>query len=486
MFRDIITETPLASSKADPYFKDKFAVINTCEFENDRSLVSTMRALLYDKLSDGEVFGLGLDTFSYENYSKIINRVSDRYPKIVDQTARSNRIFVFAPRKYVGQDGNGSDFPVDSMIEMLPEGYHLMNRVTELFVKTMPVYCFINEEYKSIIVIAFNLDIKKYHFLQCAIIGMMPWWYDTANIDDIRKELIYSLREKTSEKYCAVLNKIAQQLDFRSEFIKSSLSGFENYYIDNRISSLENIIREKNADIDTYSRCISDALASIRTFNDEYLALVNKKNADEGDSEIMYYFLSNKHLDLISVNEGDMRFVASDYLSIYDEDEAECQIKNKNSYFYTRRANLPPTDDFQKLLLAIFIERKIKIKFCAAYYMSISSMSVRACQGFRYGVAFSNYMPNPHIDKYECIGTYRQLFNEGLKNGNYIYVLEQAIDSARNLNFHDPTVMNSFVDVLLGNTATGAPNSDKCLELPDGRMVGVKDALIWLKSEEGE
>lgn len=82
------------------------------------------------------------------------------------------------------------------------------------------------------------------------------------------------------------------------------------------------------------------------------------------------------------------------------------------------------------------------------------------------------------------MGNYQRAINELLKNHNYIGAIEQCVASCRSLNFADSTVMQEFMRRLYGLSDYNV--NIRCIELPDGRVVEPKEAIVWLKEQEGE
>jgi hypothetical protein len=475
MFREKITDTCMLGTKAGAYFLDR--IISENSYNDDCSLLSTMRALLYDKIENGETFITSTYNRNPPNLNDFIRWIS----RNESNWEETQHLFI-----YNYDTPFSENIPTDEIIKALPEGFHVINKITEFFKKHIEVYAFINERTKSVAIVCCNLNLKMYHYLQCSIVAMMPWYFDTGSIDDDRMNLVHSLREKTPEKYIDAIAKIVSTIDFRTEFIKSKLRGFELQFESNRITELENNVTDYNRRINEYSSEISSYLARISNLENELAGLYQKINSGSDDSEIMEYFLANKHLDLRSANGCRIEFVASDYLTYFDEDQAEKYIENRNSFFYSFRNSSVNKDDWHDLLKAIFIENKIRIKFCAAYTLDVSRACITGRSYFNYGADYSYHMPNPHIDKYECTGNFRQIFNECMKNRDYIRAVEQAIVSAKSLSFADTTVMSEFLNRLLGNVQISTPYGNKCLELPDGRMVDAKEAMEWLKGQEGD
>ncbi len=89
-------------------------------------------------------------------------------------------------------------------------------------------------------------------------------------------------------------------------------------------------------------------------------------------------------------------------------------------------------------------------------------------------------MPNTHIDRYACLGNYNTEINRMLQNGNYIGAIEQCVASCKSLNWADITVMRTFMETMWGNSVY----SNRCIELPDGRVVNPADAIHWLEEQD--
>jgi hypothetical protein len=268
--------------------------------------------------------------------------------------------------------------------------------------------------------------------------------------------------------------------DFESSRIRHLLNGFELRYeqeeqrrVERDISSVDTSLRELDRQFASY----------IQKRNDLCIRLTGLKAriANGGDSELMEYFLCNRKLVLEEVNGTSMRFAVRDYLSYFDEDAAANYIKNKSGYFYRACNNRSEKDSMEKLLNAIFVDQTIKIRFCAAYRFDMNG-SVEARHRHDFGQEFNSYRPNPHIDRYQCMGNYKRTVNEALSRRDYITALEQCIASAKSLNFHDSTVMEYFISEFTENNGT----TYKAIELPNGEIVSPKEAIAWIEQREAD
>jgi hypothetical protein len=260
------------------------------------------------------------------------------------------------------------------------------------------------------------------------------------------------------------------------------LSGFETRYerveyenVKKEIESLDALVMEHNNTIGSILAKKNDRLTML-------LGLERKIAESDGDSEIMEYFLCNNRLYLDGVTDTDMYFTVSDYLEYFDKDMAEGAINNRRSYVYKDGAQTytgVSADKMKMLMTELFVaeEPRLRIKMCAAYRFNLNG-SVSAMGHHCYGYEFGDCMPNPHIDRYSCMGNYVRTINQLLSNRNYIGALEQCVASCKSLNFGDSPVMEWFMQTMWGNG-----DNNRCIELPDGRVVKPNEAINWLEEQ---
>lgn len=487
MFKTCISSTSMTSEIAN----DLFSNIYGDNFNGDTSFLSTLRALLSPRIPKEDFVGL------YFRRGYIYN------PVTLDNITAASDI------RYALQQITCTDFitPGMIMIANLPasednvkasfsfmekhmpkvSGWHRLPKVTEFYRKAFGVMCYINPEIKSVVLVVENMDIRRMHYLQCSIFAFLPWYFDPeAGVDADEMELIQSLREKSNRKYINCIEKIAEKYDFRTTRIKKLLDGFENSYEKAQCAQLENDILSINRSINNYYESISDGMRQLREYNYRLVGLKSKLAEGDGQSEIMEYFLTNKKLSLLSVTGSAMQFCVKDYLMYFDEDMAKSVIDNHNSYIYTSLPGRIDGDDVEKLMYAIFIDQKLRIKFCATYNFDLGRLRVTgvANHDYRQQCEFSDCMPNPHIDRYSCLGNYEREINAALENRDYIFAIEQCVASCKSLNFGDSIVASYFVECLFkGNNAN---ENDVCIELPDGDVVNATKAIEWLKSQENQ
>ncbi len=481
MFRAIISSTPFTSDVANDFFQN----IVGDNFNRDISFVATLRALVAPRMQEGESLRFKVTSTDYT--AREISDVSaaSAVKDICNIEYMNNetiRIHNFVSRI---QDDNFANLELmkSTLCRVYP-GWHRLDKVTDFFRKTFYVLCFVNPENKQVIIFADNMDVRKFHYLQCSIFAFLPWYFDPQKgVSPEEMELIQSLREKSSEKYDACLLKMAEKYDFKKAKIRKLLEGFETRYERLECQRMQDEIQNCINNVERYNDQIASALKAKREYEIRLLGLETKIAAGSGESEIMEYFLSNDKLILCDVNDSTMTFVAKDYLTFFDEEMAMTSINNHDSYIYMprgRRCNrIIPEDDMELFMKAV-VEQKVRIKFCAAYQFTFGGR-VTAISGYKYGSECMECTPNPHTDRYSCMGNYIRAINTLLAENNYIMALEQCIASCKSLNFGDLPVMQEFMSRLYEISDSSV--NIRCVELPDGRVAKPKEAIEFLKAE---
>ena len=348
--------------------------------------------------------------------------------------------------------------------------------------------CFVNAEARCVEIFVDNLDLKKLHYLQCSIIAFLPWYFDkNKGISEEEMELVQGLKEKRSpDRYLAALNKIASHYDFREMKIKRLLNDFETRFDRQECDRLRGMIRSRDEHIESYNRSIVAALKERNEFSIRLLGLETKINSGNNDSDMMDFFLRSKNLSVESVSNSELMFTVKEHLDFFNEELASSIIGNSTSYVYypdlCNYSNRIPHADMRMLMTAIFLDQTLRIKVCAAYKLKLGERC-SAVKDYNFGYGYEEYMQNPHIQLYRCLGSYESKINQFVAENDYIGAVSQCVASCKSINFGDSTVMNRFM-----RSFYGADNSlnNRCIELPDGSVVAPKEAIKWLKEQQEE
>ena len=480
MFKNEISSSPLMNEPANTLM----ANISGDRFMGDCSFVSTLRALLYNRVPKEESINFKISRSDYSSGDVESTRKRDMVKNICNHNNQIGKQGGFALHYFSNMTAKANQDcfkVVAEEFESIYPGYKRLDKITEFYRKAFPVVCFLNTELKSIALFVEQMDYRRFHYLQCAIFPMVPWYFDPkAGVSELEMNLVKSLMESSPDPYRDCIAKICDTFDFRSEVIRQKLSGFELRFIKDALAASEGQYHDIANRIADFNRRLGEELAKMTDLNFRISGMRQKLEEGNGDdSEIMDYFLRNRNLTLIDSNGANVDFIVRAKLEYYDPEMAENAINNKNSLLYSRGRNVSVSDR-EKLFRAIFIDNKISINVCAAFQLSINGgVNTRGHHSF--GEEFNNCMPHPHIDEYNCMGDYVRIVNELMQRHDYIMALEQCIASTRSLNFGDGTVLGHFVRTLFD----GGSNS-RCLELPNGKVVGPGDAVKWLNEQKAD
>jgi len=482
MFKEVISTTPFTTDIANQVF----ANITGSSFRGDTSFLATLRALAGSIVPKEESINL---FFMSSNYTESVIKSCSPSGAIAGFTnglEAGNGNYVIH-NLHGGESDNHACMQIieDNFISECSE-FQRMEKVTDFFRKSFKVLCYINPNKKTVFIFIDRLDIRKLHYLQCSIIASLPWYFSLdEGIGENEMFLIQACREKTPDSYNAIIAKIASKYDFRSHHIRQSLKGYEAQYEKMRLGDIGNNIERMDREITDYNNAIGERLSQRREYCIQLLGLKAKIDQVGDDSEIMDYFLCNRKLHLESVSGTRISFCVSDYLSYFDKEIAERTINNKRSFVYINGGGSPYSvaepEEITKLMRAVFIDEILRIKFCAAFYFDINR-NIFCNTGHEFPAELSEFMPNPHINRYQCLGDNLQTINNMLREYNYIGAIEQCLASCKSLNWGDGTVMEYFMKDLL----TGAYTNNCCIELPDGSVVNPLRAIEWLEAQEAE
>lgn len=483
MFKNEISTSPLMNDIANTLMGN----ITGDRFMGDCSFVATLRALLFNRIPKDENINLRVSRSDYSSSDVERARSRDMVRNICNHNNQIGQQGGFALHYFNNSTvkANQDCFKlISEEFENVYPGYKKLDKITEFYRKAFPVVCFLNPELKAIALFVEQMDYRRFHYLQCAIFPMVPWYFDPkAGVSELEMSLVKSLMESTPDAYRECIAKIYDTFDFRSEVIRQKLSGFELRFIRDALAASEGQYHDIANRIADFNRRLGEELMKMNDLNFRIAGMRQKLEEGNGDdSEIMDYFLRNKNLTLLDSNGATIDFIVRAKLEYYDPEMAESAINNKNSLLYSRSRGSSGIDSAgrERLYRAIFVDNKININVCAAFQLSING-GVNTRGHHNFGDDFNNCMPHPHIDEYNCMGDYVRIVNELMQRHDYIMALEQCIASARSLNFADGTVLGHFVNTLFSNTAR-----NRCLELPDGRVVNPVDALEWLNEQKAD
>ena len=482
MFKQSITATPFTTEDANNYFSN----ITGNAYGGDISFLATLRALIAPRIPKEDSIRVVFGTTSY-SANEINNTSVDSAVRSICRNIDMGECGLFYIHGFSNaSEENAASFDcIEKKLTSNYAGFSRLDAVTAFFRKSFRVDCFINPSMKQVILFIDELTNRRLHYVQCAILAMLPWYFNKeSGVTATEMELIKSLRETDSSNYLRLLSVLAENYNFKEARVRKLLTGFELRHERLELDRCKSEIQNYDAQIERLNNQIGHQL-SYR--NESLIRMLGlERRIEEGaseDSEIMEYFLCNRKLHLENVSNSEMKFVVKDYLTYFDRDIAETTIRNKRSNAYRKSGGRFAEEDVERLLTEIFLvdEPALHIKICAAYKFDLNG-SVTGISSYHFGADFNDAIPNMHIQQHSCMNSYRTVINRLLVDRNYIEAIEQCVASCKSLNFGDGIVMDEFWSCLF----RGEYGNNRCIELPDGNVVKPAEAIKWLKAQDKE
>ncbi len=477
MFNKKIRETPLTRGIANEFF-----MIQGDSFDNDRSFLATLRALLHRR-SHGAAITLSIPSFTtsglggctFTDPLPVFNTVS---PLPIGANCILVRYLVGSPEENA-TILNVYDNPDTGFTKSYPNFHEAKD--LRLFVQRrgkLNARFYINEQDKETLVICDGLTLCNYHLLQSLTPRLFPWFFTEAPLDEAEVSLLDALTYRTATEYERILSALAERIDFREQVIKNVIGDFEKIGRREEMQRTKVEIDRYRQELDALNRRYNEYLARIDDMNIQLIGQEMALEAASDGSELIEYFTCNRNLMPVRVKNRKLEFTVKTFFGIFDPDQYRTYIRNTTSFLYRGYDYRPQFADVavrRKMLDAIFADEPIlKVKMCANYVIDLRGYA-SAYDGYTYGDEFIDYIPNPHIQHFACLGNYKQYINKMIQDGNLIGAVEQCIASARSLNFAESHTVRYFLNDVFTST-------HRIIRLPDGRDVTTIEALDYLNS----
>lgn len=478
MFSIKITQTPFLGVLQSAYYK-RIHVNNLITRERaDDSLLSTLRAIVHPRIDS--------DYFAEVKSLRVRSTVPDTMEDLKNVISVENTLLFLQLRGFSERIEETKNF-LDDTSALNDCGFRGVSNVGPFFKNRFWARCFVNEGAKTSVVITQELSLCDFHYIQCGIPAFLPWFFDPKDgLSEIELRLVKSLalndRNGGETEYLNCLRQMAQEIDFRTVAIRESLRDVENIMEKERESDVSERIVNLIVEIREAKERLAGLLQDKRTYEDELFG-IQMKIGSTVTGELMDLFLRDKKLVFEGINGRELRFGVKAYVEYYNEDSLIKALDSPGSYIYNpgdlSYADIIAPEDIRKLMTAVFLDREIKLRFCAKYALTICcNVEGLRNQDFTDPV-YDNYMPNPHVNRYECLGSHETEIYRCLENRNLIGAIQQCVASCKNINFNDTTVCSEFMREIYGTS--GNYQANNCFELPDGRFVSAKDAIEYLK-----
>ena len=471
MFNKAIGQTSLTSDAANSFFK-----IHGDQFDDDRSFIATLRALLHSRSGDDNIrFAC---TGSNYNRESINGADSNAVFSATVNIARYGINTLILHRLYAEDNSAVLKRFDDDFCKEYSNFRELMD-LRQFVSKYMNARFYISETTHQTVILVEDLNLRKYHFLQTLIPRYFPWYFSESPVTDEEKALIATLTNRYAIEYERVITEFASRIDFRSYTIRAVLGSYEQNARGEQLRRVEREIADNMARIERTMSTYQTLIGQRDDLNVRHAGLQAIINGATENSELMDYVICNRNLIPISTSGMSFSFVVKCYLDSFDPDMYETMARNPQSHLfqgYSAPAQFRSVEDKRLFLGAIFNEDpKLKVKICAYYQLDARGNST-SYSGYVYPDECRDRMPNPHLQYHNCLGNHQRYINDHILRGDMVRAVEQCVASAKSLNIGEGITARRFFGELMSSR-------NKVIELPDGTEVNAVDALAWLKAQ---
>ena len=454
-----IGDVKLASAIADELIPN----IKGDSYREDNSWLATMRALLPSRLPEGAQVNLrlyGRDTPSKKSRAArmeyYLNGVDTESPytiSVLDVKPTTEDIAkVTDAFRHVGIAGHVFAEPI---YDRLHSGDH-----------PSTVMIFTNHDTANSVIVVERLTFSLWHVLQGFMRKVMfKNLFDAVPCTDDEEKLLRALGGAGNgyDDYIRLIGEFSKQYDFRGAEIRKAVSEMAVRAKKSQIRDAEAKIKECDAHIESWRQSIYQSIAQREEYRIK-LAGLKFSDSEDGTAKVLTdFFLANTQLHFAETSGTSLTYWVKTHLSYWDEKQAKTYIASHSSYLYRGREACDATESqWEQLLKDIFLDRKIRIKICAAYQLNISAQNIgiNIAQGSERPKELENYIMNPHSMHYGCWGSHLNNVTEALNAGDYVGAISATIAATAQLTIVDASA--SQFSRWLGQS------NEACIELPDG------------------
>ena len=301
-----------------------------------------------------------------------------------------------------------------------------------------------------------------HHIIPLFLTKLFPELFDNHPLSDSERNVLLALfHNNTADAFIEALTRLKEEFNITDQGIEEELRGLNKRL---KMQRVENLKMQLDDTLQRMNNVWEDYL----TYQEKYMnvnrdmeaaRLAAEDNKTEND---LVEYLKHNHdrivIDDIS-EEGNISFWTKTTLMHYDQDEYEMCVRNDN-YWCVRAFNtaIPreyrDTQPYEALRFAydrIFGEDpKYAINILGYYSMDIIRGRVTSRSNFSADCPETerNYLPNPHLYHFHCLGDHARYIAEYLRNNDPIGAFEQCLTSTASVHFaENVTVQRLIIDL---------------------------------------
>ena len=323
-------------------------------------------------------------------------------------------------------------------------------------------------------------DFRMYHLLMSFLPLYYPALFADKKMTDEDYNLVKSLSNKEKDRFYAAIQNLIRPYtaEFRRLQLGTLIKNVHETKIRNALSEVNTLKQEANNLEQQYGRLMTQ----IRDAVIKYEGMKAVEQYDAPEEDLVEYLSTNRNIYGLEIENQVLTFSVTTLLNNFNE-EAWKSYSSRGSIF-DGEYGVALLDTFKKrdnrkiLLDAIFSEDpELYIRMAGNYKLDLDHCRIYTNGHYNYEAVdpvFKDYMPNPHLKIFECLGGYKDRIMPALRNGEYISAVEICMASAGSINLDEVTqTFRPFLGWVLTST-------NKIIQTKDGTAMTPEEALVWL------
>ena len=343
---------------------------------------------------------------------------------------------------------------------------------------------FISTEERTVYVWSDLYDNEFYNILACFVPRMFPWYFKDMPLTSEEQAVISSIVDGSIPDTKRLIEQILDTPEAKAMYKRRNVENVLKNIYASKITLLEANKKSLEDKIHGLYEEISSSYAKLREAEATLFGYNNlQNNINESTDEFgLEAIIQNPKVTFFGGRENDSSILnvsIHNKLCNWDEDTAKAIYNNKYSIVNHYNSPLHATQVYAEAFRRIFIEESVKLNMYADFIIDLSTTRVRGWCDLNDN---KTVFPNPHLNHYNCLGTYEMYMKQALQKMDLQYVIDLCMSVTGNINLNDSHVLKAFVSDLFGPY-----KNNKCLELNDGTQISFEElATIIEKDMENE
>ena len=329
-----------------------------------------------------------------------------------------------------------------------------------------------------------TLDV--YHL----VLSFLPVYYRNIYTSPITENdpevpVLTSLSKVTSTQFKQEISKALWP--YKNEFLRAQVTDIITQMHAKKINSARGQVEVAKNDMEYY---LSEYVTRVEKYKEARIMLEGTlavEQSPEQENELIDYLCNCREIRNVHMRENEVVFTVATTLKQFDLDTWEMFERRGTIFDGNYNAGFPSVfnrDNRRLLFNAIFAEDPLfEVKMCGVYRINLYNNRLRTYSNYNYeteDAIFKDYIPNPHLQQYSCLGDFSSRVITALADGDLVRAFELCVHSAGAVNL-DETDQN--FRPLLGWILE---NNNKVLRRFDGVDMSPTEALLWLIDKEKE